>query len=215
MNKPTFYEQVGIIIPGAVFFVGLLFYFPALNSLMAKDGVSLGQFGIFLLLSYAAGHFLAAVGNMLEVMLWPLAGGMPSDWVTRASGTSLLTRAQIDAVGVKARSRLGCLLDQLPGTDRKMWFPISQQIYADVMKNGKPDRIDTFNGNYGLNRGLGASMLGLVGVSLLQGQRGVAFGFFILSGVYAYRAYRFGRYYARELYLQFLVLSDESKQEGK
>jgi hypothetical protein len=56
MNKPTFYEQAGIIIPGAVLLVGLLFYFPALNALMAKDGVSLGQFGIFLLLAYAAGH---------------------------------------------------------------------------------------------------------------------------------------------------------------
>jgi hypothetical protein len=211
VNKPTFYEQVGIIIPGAVFLVALLFYFPALNSLMAKDGVSLGQFGIFLLLSYAAGHLRAAVGNLLEAMLWPLAGGMPSDWVTRANGTSLLTKAQIDAVAAKVRSRLGCAIDQIPGTDRKTWFPISRQIYADVMKNGKPERIDTFNGNYGLNRGLGASMLGLTIFSLLQGQRGFALGFLILACVYAYRAYRFGRYYARELYLQFLVLADAPK----
>jgi hypothetical protein len=48
----TFYEQVGIVIPGSVFLVGLLFYFPALNALMVKDGVTLGQFGIFLLLSF-------------------------------------------------------------------------------------------------------------------------------------------------------------------
>lgn len=206
MNKPTFYEQVGIIIPGAVFLVGLLVYFPALNSLMAKDGVSLGQFGIFLLLSYAAGHLLAAVGNALEAVLWPLAGGMPSDWITREKGTSLLTRTQIDAVAAKARSKLGCVIEAIPGTDRKTWFPISRQIYAEVMKNGKPDRIDTFNGNYGLNRGLSASMLGLMILSLLQGRRAFALGFLILAFVYAYRAYRFGRYYARELYLQFLVL---------
>ena len=37
---------------------GLLFYFPALNALMAKDGVTLGQFGIFLLLSYASDTWL-------------------------------------------------------------------------------------------------------------------------------------------------------------
>lgn len=27
-------------------------------------------------------------------------------------------------------------------------------MYADVANKGKPQRIDTFNGNYGLNRGL-------------------------------------------------------------
>jgi hypothetical protein len=211
MNKPTFYEQVGIIIPGAVFLVGLLFYFPALNGLMAKDGVTLGQFGIFLLLAYAAGHLLAAVGNALEALLWRVAGGMPSDWITRAGGTSLLGQGQIDAVAAKVRSRLGSAIDIIPGMDRKTWFPISRQIYADVMKNGKPDRIDTFNGNYGLNRGLAASMLGLAVISLLEGQRAFAFGFIVLAFVYGYRAYRFGCYYARELYLQFVVLPDAPK----
>jgi adenylate cyclase len=33
VNKMTFYEQVGIVIPGSVFLVGLLFYFPSLNEL--------------------------------------------------------------------------------------------------------------------------------------------------------------------------------------
>lgn len=208
MNKPTFYEQVGIIIPGAVFLVGLLFYFPALHALMTKDGVTLGAFGIFLLLSYAAGHFLAALGNALEAALWRLAGGMPSDWVTRADGTSLLARGQIEAVAAKARSRLGCTIDQIPGMDRKTWFPLSRQIYADVMKNGKPHRIEAFNGNYGLNRGLAAAMLGLAVISIAHDQRLCAFGFVVLALIYLYRAYRFGKHYARELYVQFLVLSD-------
>jgi len=43
MSKLTFYEQVGIVIPGSVLLVGLLFYFPGLSALMAKDGVTLGQ----------------------------------------------------------------------------------------------------------------------------------------------------------------------------
>src|SRR5580704_15217416 len=101
----TFYEQVGIVIPGSVFLVGLLFYFPALNALMAKDGVTLGQFGIFLLLSYASGHLLAAVGNALEAAFWRVAGGMPTDWVTRAGGTSLLSVSQVEALAAKANAR--------------------------------------------------------------------------------------------------------------
>jgi hypothetical protein len=206
----TFYEQVGIVIPGSVFLVGLLFYFPALHALMAKDGVTLGQFGIFLLLSYAAGHLLAAVGNALEAILWKAAGGMPTDWVTHAKGTSLLTESQIEMLAAKARSRLGSTIEKIPGTAQKVWFPISRQMYADVAKNGKPDRIDTFNGNYGLNRGLAAAVLGIAIVSLALGQHAVGSAFIVLAFVYGYRAYRFARYYGRELYVQFLVLDEKS-----
>src|SRR5262245_47925268 len=117
VNKMTFYEQVGIVIPGSVFVVGLLFYFPALNALMAKDGVTLGQFGIFLLLSYASGHLLAAVGNALEAAFWKIAGGMPTDWVTKANGTSLLSSSQIDALEAKVESRFGSKIGNIPGMD--------------------------------------------------------------------------------------------------
>lgn len=206
MNKMTFYEQVGIVIPGSVFLVGLLFYFPALNALMAKDGVTLGEFGIFLLLSYASGHLLAAVGNALEWLLWKVAGGMPTDWVTKTGGTSLLSASQIDAVQAKVNARFGSNLSKIPGMDRKTWFPISRQIYADIAKNGKPDRIDAFNGNYGLNRGLAAATLALAIVSLAEAQKGVAAALVAVAIVYGYRAYRFARYYAREVYVQFLVL---------
>ena len=83
MNKLTFYEQVGIVIPGSVFLFGLLLFFPVLQPVLTKDGVSVGELGIFVLLSYAAGHLIAGIGNAAESFLWGLVGGMPSDWVTR------------------------------------------------------------------------------------------------------------------------------------
>jgi hypothetical protein len=46
MDKLTFYEQVGIVIPGSVLLAGLLFLFPILNAYVPKEGVTLGQFGI-------------------------------------------------------------------------------------------------------------------------------------------------------------------------
>lgn len=201
----TFYEQVGIVIPGALFMVGLLFYFPALNTLVAKDGVTLGQFGIFLLLSYAAGHFIAALGNALESALWRSFGGMPSDWVTKQQ-SSLLLPQQITALETKVASRFNVNIGKLPGMDRKVWWPISRQVYADVGKNGKAERIDTFNGNYGLNRGLSSACISLAIVAATQAQWYVVIGLLALAVVFAYRAYRFGVHYARELYLQFLVL---------
>jgi hypothetical protein len=106
VNKLTFYEQVGIVIPGSVFLFGLLLFCPVLQTVLTKDGVSFGELGIFVLLSYAAGHLIAAVGNATESFLWRLVGGMPSDWVTRTQ-TSLLSAPQIDLLEKKIHIRLG------------------------------------------------------------------------------------------------------------
>jgi hypothetical protein len=180
-------------------------YFPELQSILAKDGVSLGQFGIFLLLSYAAGNLVAALGNVLEGLSWKLFGGMPTDWVTRER-TSLLSDTQIAQLAQKIHSRLGITLKKIHGMDRKQWWPISRQLYADIAKNGKSDRLDMFNGNYGLNRGLCAALLVLSCVSFVVNQPRYGIGLLLLALIFAYRAYRFGVHYGRELYLQFLVL---------
>jgi hypothetical protein len=201
----TFYEQVGIVIPGAILLFGLMMYFPELQAILAKDGVSLGQFGIYLLLSYASGHMVAALGNALESVLWKLFGGMPTDWITREK-TSLLSNAQIVQLEQKIQTRLGITGLKISGLDRKQWWPISRQLYADVATNGKPDRIDTFNGNYGLNRGLAAATFALACVSFVVSQSRYGVGLLLLALIFAYRAYRFGVHYGREMYLQFLVL---------
>jgi hypothetical protein len=212
VNKMTFYEQVGIVIPGSVFVFGLLFFFPDFQTVLTKDGVSLGDFGIFVLLSYAAGHLIAAIGNVGEVWFWRFFGGMPSDWITKASST-LLSSSQVDLVEKKVQTRLG-IMGNVRGLDPKVWWPISRQMYADIAKNGEPDRIDTFNGMYGLNRGLAAATFSLGCIAAVQGKWSVAFGLFVLTAVYDYRAYRFGVHYGRELYLQFLVLNDAESRSA-
>jgi hypothetical protein len=207
VDKMSFYEQVGLVIPGTVLLFGLLFYFPALNGLLTKDGISVGQLGIFVLLAYAAGHLIAAGGNLLENLLWRLFGGMPTNWVTR-SEPGILTPQQIALMQGKARSRFGVALEGVVGMSHKVWFPLTRQMYADVAKNGKPERIDTVNGNYGLNRGLCVATLALAIIAAIHWQWWVFIGLLAASVVYAYRAYRFGVHYARELYVQFLVLTD-------
>src|ERR1044072_8900481 len=205
MAKLTFYEQVGIVIPGSVLMAGLLFFFPALNALVPKDGVTLGQFGIFMLLSYAAGHLVAAAGNVLEPM-WKLAGGMPTDWVTRADGYSLLNADQVKKLTDKGRALCGSMIANVAGYDALKWYPISRQIYADVAKNGKPQRIDTFNGNYGLNRGLCASTLLLALTSFVEGQRLIGAALLIVAAIYGYRAYRFGGDYGGGVCLRLVLM---------
>jgi hypothetical protein len=207
MKKLTFYEQVGIVIPGSVLLFGLLFFFPSLKDLLAKDGVSVGQLGIFILLSYAAGHLVAALGNLGESLMWRPFGGLPSDWVVKKK-TSLLSDEQRERLPKKIQARLGISIPAVVGMNRKKWFPISRQIYSDVERDGKSDRIEIFNGNYGVKRGLAAGCFALACVAFVSGNWPIGLGLLVFCGVYTYRAYRFGVHYSRELYVQFLSMSD-------
>jgi hypothetical protein len=203
--KPTLYEQLGIIIPGSILMLGLVLYYPELKLLTTKDAFSVGELGLFVLIAYAAGHLVAAIGNAIEGPFWRILGGMPSDWITR-DPPRLLSVQQVENVRTRLKTRLNIEIVKIEGSDRKAWWPNARQIYADVAKNGKSERIDTFNGNYGLNRGLAASCLVLMVVALAHADWLIAAGLLAGAAVYIYRAYRFGVHYARELYLQFLVL---------
>jgi hypothetical protein len=205
MQKMSFYEQIGIVIPGSVLVFGLVLYYPALQLLTVKDGFSVGELGLFVLIAYAAGHLIAAIANALEGLFWGILGGMPSAWITR-DPPALLSAQQVENLRSKLSTRLTITVDKLAGLDRKTWWPITRQIYADVAKNGRPDRIDAFNGNYGLNRGLASACLVLAVIALAHTDWWIGAGLCASAAIYAYRAYRFGVHYARELFLQFLVL---------
>lgn len=216
MKTPTLYEQLGIVTPGAVFLFGLMFYVPQLHDLLAKDGVSLGGLGIFVIISYAAGHLLAAGANAIEMLHWKLQGGMPSNWVI-GSEPKLLSPAQLVRLEHQIASRLQLSLSPLRDLDQTAWHPVFRQIYSDVERHGKHDRADAFNGNYGLNRGLCAAAICLAVVVLTKGlsEWPVALGLFAVAGLYLYRAHRFGVHYAREVFNQFLLLSPSPTKPAK
>ena len=74
MVKLSFYEQVGILIPGSLFLAVLLVIVPGANAFLSPKDISVGEFGIFLIVAYAAGHAIAAVGNMMEFAWWKIRG---------------------------------------------------------------------------------------------------------------------------------------------
>jgi hypothetical protein len=203
----SFYEQAGILIPGATLVFGLLFFFPEFRQLFFSDGVSIGGLGLFLLISYAAGHLAAALGNLMEACIWRFGGGRPANWVTRAKGR-LLSNEQIDSLEQLIKQRLRLEIAAIRGMSPDQWFPISRHIYADVMSHGKSSRIDSIVGNYSLNRGLAAALLALVLISLAfsESESRYTLGLLPIAMIYMYRMYRFGVRYASELYVQFLLL---------
>ena len=203
----SFYEQTGILIPGATLVFGLLFFFPEFRQLFFSDGVSIGGLGLFLLISYAAGHLAAALGNLMEACVWRLRGGRPANWVTRDKGR-LLSDEQIDSLEQLIKQRLRLEIGAIRGMKPDQWLPISRQVYADVMSHGKSGRIDSVLGNYSLNRGLAAGLLALVMISLAfsESESRYTLGLLPIAMIYMYRMYRYGVRYASELYVQFLLL---------
>jgi len=175
-----------------------------------------GETGLALIVAYGLGHLVQAVGNLIEQVYWRLWGGMPSHWV-QSGKHGLLATSQLklieDAVPEKLGIKLDSRLQRLPA---KEWSAITRQVYAAVSSANLAKRVDVFNGNYGLNRGLAAS-IAIVVVMLLVNQDPLSWGVLFLLvlgfGVAIYRMHRFGVHYGRELFVQFLMTP--AKQEGK
>ena len=212
--KLSFYEQVGIVIPGACVLFGYMFIFPGLHDLLARGGFDVGGLGVFVLISYAIGHLVAALGNSLEGLCWKYFGGMPSFWIIGAS-PRLLSREQVERTERLIRERFANPSISLRETHSGAWYAVFRQIYSDVERYGKPARAETFNGNYGLNRGLCAATLFLSVSLLVLLQNGTIFSLCLLASsvLYAYRADRFGVHYAREVYVQFLSRPEQLKSQ--
>lgn len=209
MKDLSFYEQVGIVLPGSILLLGLLFLAPELKPQFMEGGLSVGGLGLFLIVAYALGHVVAAGGNLLEWLFWLPFKGMPSDWVLRKRW-NLLRPAQIAQVQSKMKARLGVEVD-LSTTSRRDWRALFRRLFAEV-RTVEPEGMNlTFNGNYGLNRGMATAMFAVTMGCVMQGTPGwerwsVAFA--AIGLIYLYRMYRFGIFFARYVYDRFVQLPD-------
>ncbi len=207
MKKISFYEFTGILAPGAVCLYGLARLIPDLGFLLSDKELSLGDFGLLLILAYITGHLLQSLGNGLEWVWWKLWGGWPSAWV-RNNKHSLIAPEQRALLPKKIQDVLGidCKGD-LANFDEAGWRSIVSQVYAQVRKAGRAGRVDIFNGNYGMFRGIATSIGILVlayytSHSLITYKLGVVL--WVLFALALIRMHRFGKYYASELFIQFL-----------
>lgn len=210
MKQFDFYSTIGVAAPGAFLLFGMSFLIPQLKAVFLSEDMGLGNFGVFLAIAYVVGQFLQAFGNLVEWIWWKLSGGMPSDW-PRSGNHSLLSPQQIQALEHKITSVLAIELEgPVTSLDADSWFGITRQAYAAVAQAGQSDRIDRFNANYGLNRGMATSLI-IIAIAILFTAQRTQCGWMLLAAagsvVFLIRMHRFGKYYARELFVQFLQLS--------
>jgi len=213
MKELSFYEQVGILLPGAVLLFGLVLLAPEFRTAVSAEGaVTVGGLGLFLILAYALGHLVAAVGNLLEGVLWRLAGGMPASWVRDPKRARLLTAGQHQALLSKVKKRSGAEVTAIRGLPRAEWRGLFSGIYRDVLSHDRSDRLEVMLGSYGLNRGLAAACLILLATTFVRQPpqwRWYAVGLAFAVAGYGFRMVRFALYWAREVYAAYLALPDE------
>lgn len=200
------YEFLGVIAPGAVSLSGAFFIFPAAKNYLITSSGNLGSLGIFLVFAYIAGQLVGAIGNILESIWW-LPKGMPTEWV-RSEQQELLAGEQRN----KLRNRLHekyPRAQQLSKISDKDWKAFVRELNIEVIRDGNTKRIDTFNRNYGLMRGISASFLSFAALYALGTQSydiNVIIFISCCLGTSLYRMHRFAKRYARELLLEYIAL---------
>ncbi|MEP3889007.1 MAG: hypothetical protein ABJN69_00995 [Hellea sp.] len=193
------YEYIGVIVPGLIVLLAASFLYPSILPMLTAD-ITIGGLGLILILAFITGHLIQAGGNFVEILVWGLAGGMPTSWVAKAK-TTLLDAEQLTRLEQRLQADFSCGLNSL-----KNGKGLTREIYLRLQKSGKTKMIDKFNGNYGLMRG---TMIALIisAITLLV-QDGYnwkgALGLFALAGIATYRMIRFGTHYAREIYVEYL-----------
>jgi hypothetical protein len=205
-----FYEYAGFIIPGAVVVMAVLWLFPESRALLSKEGVTLGELGLFVIIAYAAGQLVQAIGNYLEWLWWKPRGGMPTG---RVLSGKLLTDEQYQRLLAALRPVLGdAEPSKLPEVQRRA---IVREVYAEVLAAGKASRVDTFSGSYGLMRGLAAAFVVTFVLVLVAGKGAVILGTLVVLFLLAlHRMHRYSQHYATELFVQFLSLRAKKADAG-
>jgi hypothetical protein len=196
------YEVTGVVVPGASLLLGLWIINPhLLPELLNPKGVSLGSFGIFAVAAFCVGHIIQAPANAVTDLGWRIFGRVTERMRSKGCGLP-------DSAVERIPAQMESLLHQSPTIEDKneAWKPVTAQMAVAVANAGRDARLQKFNGNYGLFRGLTASFAILLCYAAYE-RLWVSVGLlFVLGWATRFRMKRFSGYYARELWMQFLAL---------
>ena len=198
-----------MIVPGAVILSGFLLISPSLVGWLENQGVSIGTLGIFVILAYAAGHLVQAVGNLLEQCVWWVTGGRPTNW-PQSGRKCILTDSQCARLLVGIRKRGWVKVDSLSDVAPCEWAGVVSEITHAIRASRTTARLDAFNRTYGMLRGLAAALLVVLVCALVSSRGSIAtywridVALCLLITLALVRMQRFSRHYATEVFTQFL-----------
>jgi hypothetical protein len=209
-EKFSSYQQVAILIPGAVFILGLIILVPDLRSFFSRIWRPWDHLARFI----CRGACRCCTRKSTRMRVVGNAGRNAFQLGDRAGAK--ITSSRPDKAARSPHScatRYSCL--KPTGSYATRLASDNSQLYRDVLANN-PGRIETFNGNYGLNRGLGAGLLALAALfGIVPPHRWtIALCLGTIALVYFVRMDRFGRYFAREVLTGFFNLPSTTKSRA-
>ena len=212
IDKLDAYELIDVVAPGSVLLFGAMLLFPAVRASFGLEGIELGGFGLFVILSFVAGHLVQAVGNLVETLIWLPFGDMPTSWVLRP-GQRLLDATQLERLRQACSREFGIESGRL---DARSWSSVTREIYSAVKARGTTERVDAFNRTYGFMRGIGSAFLVLSAVVVWYDRRawGWALAGSATAGLAFFRMVRFGERYGREVLVEFIRISRDSDRSA-
>lgn len=196
----SLYEFAGVLIPSVIllFFTELLIEHAYFFKII--DFSTLGESIIFLAVAYGLGHVLHGIGNLLESLLWKIFGGMPTGWLT---GEPRFKQTLFDEHDTKKIiEKIYKNFGESEGKD------YGQLVYADLFAKNQTGKIDIFNANYSMFRGLTVSftILGTLTLGLFDWR--YALIPFVLMVLSLYRMFLFAKLYAKEVYRTYLIIDE-------
>ena len=203
------YEYIGVIVPGSILIATISLLYPDMTPVF-KESLSLGDLGFILVLSFVAGHLVQAGGNLYEGLVWAPTGGMPTGWPAKEK-SRLLSDNQLTRLEQKMETDLGTSRSALSNGRGPM-----REIYVRIRQDGNINRIEKFNRNYGLMRGIAVAFLIsaiLVAITDISQWR-IALLLAAACAIATYRMVRFGTHYAREVFAEYLSLRKEDDKGG-
>lgn len=194
----SFYEFAGILVPGVVCVFVINLIAEVVYARQMLDYSTLGETVIAVVLAYAAGHILHALGNLYEQIFWWALGGMPTYWINQKNsfGNFLLPEETRQMVLQKLHHQFHVHTEHDYGVD----------VYGFL--SSKPGvtekRIDIFSANYSLFRGLTITfyLVGLIALVYLSSKIAIVLlGCGFLAN---FRMVRFSKLYAKEIFRTYL-----------
>jgi hypothetical protein len=197
----SFYEFVGILVPSTLllFFTNSILEFAFKASLF--DFAKIGDSFIFIIVAYGVGHILHSFGNLLETVLWKILNGIPTNWLTQKPRFFSPLFDEDDTSKIKEK-----LWQKFGKSENKDY---GRLVYSWLFNKNITARIDIFNGNYSLFRGLSVCFILLAILSGVLISWQVALVCSILALLSLARMIRFAQYYAREIYRTFLTYEEK------
>lgn len=191
----SLYEFAGIMVPSTILLFGTVKIVEFTSHKELIDFSKIGESVVFIAIAYGLGHLLHGLGNLIERVMWFVLGGWPTNWIARKPWhkRQLLN----DEEAIKVLEKLTKQYGDLKSRDWGM------TVYNYLFQKNKTVRIDIFNANYSLFRGMLVAFI-VLSVMVWPLCTGYEWLLLALSVLSLMRMYHFSVHYAKEIYRTYL-----------